>query len=275
MSREFALLGFPVGHSLSPAIHRAAFAALGLDAGYEAVEVSAAELPSALWSWAPRGGGNVTLPHKERTATLLERPSRTARLTGACNCFWADEDGALAGDNTDVGGFLAAVEELLGERGVTDRRVLLLGAGGAARAVLAGCLEADAARVDVRNRAASRARRMVREMAGTGAPVRVLEADAALEPPYDVAVNATSLGLRPEDPVPPSASSCGAAAALDLVYAPGGTRWARDAREAGIPARDGLGMLVHQGALSLRRWLPGIEPPLAAMRAAAEGALGR
>lgn len=275
MKRAFALLGSPVAHSVSPAIHRAAFEALGLEATYEAVEVSPGELPAALRSYARRGGGNVTLPYKARAAALLERPSRAVRATGACNCFWEDEDGALAGDNTDVGGFLAAAAELLGQGGVGGRRVLLLGAGGAARAVLAACLERRAARVDIRNRTTSRARRMAREVAEAGAPVRVLGTDGEMKPPYDLVVNATSLGLHRTDPLPPRAAACGARAALDLVYAPGGTRWAADARAAGLVARDGLGVLVHQAALSLRRWLPGVEPPLERMRGAAERALER
>lgn len=274
MRRAFGLLGTPVAHSVSPAIHRAAFDALGFDATYEAVEVGAEGLPEAVRAWAARGGGNVTLPHKERAAALLDRRFEAVIATGACNCFWGDGGGALAGDNTDVGGILAAAAELLGEDGLTGRRVLLLGAGGAARAALAACLRAGAAAVHVRNRTIGRARRMVAEVAPEGAAVEILEAGRAIEPGYDLAINATSLGLEPDDPPPPGAAAC-AGAALDLVYAAGETRWVRDARAEGIPALDGLSALVGQAALSLRRWFPGVEPPLAAMRRAAERSLGR
>lgn len=275
MSRSFALLGSPVSHSASPAIHRAAFEAVGLDATYEAVEVTADDLPAALRAWAGSGGGNVTLPHKERAASLLKRASPAVEATGACNCFWLDERGALAGDNTDVGGFLGAARELLADGGLEGGRVLLLGAGGAARAVLAGCVRAGAARVDVRNRTVERARALVKQVAGPGGRARALTDASELTPPYDLVVQATSLGLDPEDPIPPSAAACGGRAALDLVYAPGGTAWVREARQAGIPALDGLSMLVRQAALSLGRWLPEVDPPLDAMRRAAERELRR
>lgn len=274
MRRAFALLGSPVDHSVSPAIHAAAFEALGVEATYEAVEVKAAGLPAALSEWAERGGGNVTLPHKERAAELLESPGEDVRATGACNCFWRDEGGALAGDNTDVGGILATIGELMGEEGLTGGRVLLLGAGGAARAALLACLRAGAASVVVQNRTLSRARRMVTEAAPAGASVEVREVGRPIGGGYDLAIQATRLGLRPDDPLPPSAVPR-AAAALDLVYGPGETRWVREAREAGLPALDGSGVLVHQAALSLRRWLPDLAPPLGVMRAAAEWALGR
>lgn len=269
----FGLLGRPVAHSASPAIHRAAFAALGIDAEYEPLDVSADELVEAMRAYARTGGGNVTLPHKERAASALARPSGAVRRTGACNCFWRDEEGALAGDNTDIGGFLTAVGELLGERPLAGRSVLLFGAGGAARAVLMACLEGGARRVDIHNRTAARAGRLAREVGGTEIPVRVLEGDGLAAGPWDLAVNATSLGLHAEDATPPAAAPR-ATAALDLVYAPGGTRWVREARAAGIPARDGRHMLVHQAALSLRRWLPGVDPPVEAMREAAERAIG-
>lgn len=270
----FALLGCPVEHSVSPAIHRAAFARLGVDAGYEAVPVRADGLEAAMRTWAGRGGGNVTLPHKEPAAALLEAPREAVRATAACNCFWRDPSGELAGDNTDVGGFLAAVRELPVPGGLPGTRALLLGAGGAARAVLYALLEAGAARVDVANRTVARARELVQRV-GSGAEERARVVPFGDRPAsdYDVVVNATSLGLRPSDPLPLRLDGAEVGAVLDLVYGPGGTRWTRHARELGTPAADGLGMLVHQAALSLRRWLPGTEPPLTAMREAARRAL--
>lgn len=273
---RFALLGSPVEHSVSPQIHRAAFAHLGLDASYEAVRVGEDGLASAMRTWARRGGGNVTLPHKERAAALLEAPYEAVRATAACNCFWRDpSSGRLTGDNTDVGGFVAAVRELELPGGLPGTRALLLGAGGAARAVLHALLEAGAARVDVANRTASRARELVRqfEADGKAGRARAVPFEASSPSSYDLVVNATSLGLRPSDPLPLRLDSAEVGAALDLVYAAGGTGWTRHARALGIPAADGLGMLVHQAALSLRRWLPGTDPPLEAMREAARRAL--
>lgn len=275
MSRAFALLGSPVSHSVSPVIHRAAFGALGLEATYVAVEVFSGELETAVRAWARGGGGNVTLPYKRRVARLLDRASAEVSSTGSCNCFWWEAEGALAGDNTDVAGFRSAVRELLGENGLGGGRVILLGAGGAARAVLAACVEEGVGRVDLLNRTAERARRMANEVAGSGGLVRTLTEPGESEPPYDLVVQATSLGLQPTDPLPPSAADLGGRAALDLVYARRETRWTREARAAGLPARDGLAMLVYQAVLSIRRWFPGVEPPYEAMRRAAERALGR
>jgi shikimate dehydrogenase len=111
--RLFVLLGSPVDHSLSPALHEAAFRVLEADAVYAAVEAEAAEVEPVMRAVARRGGGNVTLPHKERAAEAVDRACRAVEATGACNCFWRTPDGDLAGDNTDVEGFLAAVSGLM------------------------------------------------------------------------------------------------------------------------------------------------------------------
>ncbi|MFQ5677897.1 MAG: shikimate dehydrogenase family protein [Gemmatimonadota bacterium] len=272
--RCFALLGHPVGHSLSPAIHAAAFRALKVSACYVAVDVSGREMPAAMRRYAHLGGGNVTLPHKRLAAELLELRAARVEATGASNCFWLDAAGRLAGDNTDVEGFRAASSALLGSgAALREARLLLLGAGGAARAVLAACLEAGAARVEILNRTPRTARRLAEEV-GRGSPaVKVLERDAVPSGPYDLVVNATRLGLREEDALPIEPEACEAGAVLDLVYAPGGTPWVRAAEAAGIPAVDGVEMLVQQAAGSLRCWFPEMEPPLAEMRAAARRAL--
>lgn len=275
--RLFALLGWPVEHSLSPAIHAAAFRELGIDAAYVPVPVRREELDGVLPALARAGGGNVTVPHKEEAARLVDRPSAAVRRTGACNCFWPEE-GGVAGDNTDVGGFRAAVEAWPPTR-LSRARVLLLGAGGAARAVVAACQDAGAQSVEIWNRTTERARALVRaareSAPGAAAELTVRERRGDAAGPYDLVVNATSLGLRPDDPLPLELDDVRADAAFDLVYGEDdGTRWTRHARGAGIPARDGLEMLVRQAGLSLRRWLDE-EPPLEAMRRAARAAAGR
>ncbi|HKK28229.1 MAG TPA: shikimate dehydrogenase [Gemmatimonadota bacterium] len=283
--RLFALLGGRVRHSLSPVLHRAAFGALGVEAAYGLLAVDGDEVGPVMRALARQGGGNVTLPHKGRAAAALEHASGAVRATGSCNCFWGEADGGLAGDNTDVRGFLEAAGDLLpGAPG--GARVLLLGAGGAARAVLHACLAAGAASVEVLDRTPERARAMAREVGGDDSRVHVVEGGpgsgegavrAALQPPpgeRDLVVNATSLGLEPGDALPMDPARLGGAAALDLVYGERETAWARAAREAGSEAADGLGMLVAQAAASLRRWL-GVEPPVEAMRAAALSATGR
>ncbi len=277
--RLFVLLGSPVDHSLSPALHAAAFRALGAEAVYAAVETEPGEVEPVMRAVARRGGGNVTLPHKERAAEAVDRASRAVEATGACNCFWGTADGHLAGDNTDVEGFLAAVSGLLpdaassgGDEGeLAGRRVLLLGAGGGARAVLHGLDREGAGRVDVLNRTRERAERMVERVPEPGLDARVLGRREDVSGRYDLVVNATSLGLDPDDRLPIELGGLEVGAAFDLVYAPGGTRWSRHARSRGVPARDGLEMLVRQAAASLRRWL-GREPPPEAIEALREAA---
>lgn len=272
----YALLGWPVEHSLSPAIHAAAFRELGIDAEYVPLPVREEELDGVLPAVARAGGGNVTVPHKEAAARIVGRPSEDVRRTGACNCFWTEGD-EVAGDNTDVGGFLAAVEEWP-EAHLRGGRVLLLGAGGAARAVVAACRDGAAESMDIWNRTTDRARDLVRSVGETappgGMPLRVLESRWDAEGPYDLVVNATSLGLEPDDPLPLELADVQAKAVFDLVYGRNGTPWTRHADALGIPARDGLEMLVRQAGLSLRRWLD-VEPPIGAMRQAARSAVGR
>ncbi len=268
--RTFVLLGDPVRHSISPAIHEAAFSRLGIEALYKTRRTLEAELPETLRVVAAGGGGNVTLPHKEDVAALLDHRSPAVAATGACNCFWLESDSGLAGDNTDVGGFLASIPAV-GLTKLAGARVLLLGAGGAARAVLHGCVLQQAARVDVWNRNTTRAVGMVSAVAPGSA--RVLFDLDAVRGAYDLVVNATSLGLEPSDPVPLPRGRVDMRAAIDLVYAPDGTPWVRVLSADGVPAIDGVEMLVQQAALSLRIWFPDSEPPLEIMREAARAAL--
>ena len=269
MTRRYALLGDPVAHSISPAMHRAAFRAWGVDAAYTARRVVAGEVERTMRDPA-LSGGNVTLPHKLEAAEALSRPSRAVRATGACNCWWRGPDGKLAGDNTDVGGLRLALERLRFEP--AGARVLLLGAGGAARAAVHALLDGGASAVEILNRTADRARAL-RAATGDGA-VTVLDGQPSATR-YDLVLNATSLGLSAADPLPLDLDGGRFGLACDLVYAAGETRWVRHARSHGIRAADGREMLVGQAALSLRRWFPERTPPLAEMRAAATDALER
>lgn len=274
--RVLALLGDPVEHSLSPVLHEAAFRALDLDARYVALRTLSGELPHLIRAFARAGGGNVTVPHKTAAREAVDRQTEAVRATGACNCFWADGEGRVAGDNTDVGGFLQAVEAWSAAPPLAGARVLLVGAGGAARAVAAACQQAGVERLDVRNRTRKRARQLAGQLDGGTMEIRVLEAANPLDPEvrYHLAVNATSLGLNDRDPLPLELDGAPVGAAFDLVYGPGGTAWTRRAAEVGIPASDGREMLIRQAGLSLRRWF-GVDPPLPAMRRAAERAMDR
>lgn len=252
----YAVLGDPVSHSLSPAIHNAAFRAGGRNARYLARRVSARECGPVLRELALEGGGgNVTVPHKERVLPFLDRRSPAVSATGACNTFWA-EDGLVWGDNTDVEGFLvtwdAAVEGM--SAGLC---ALVLGAGGAGRAVVWALLQAHRVkRILLWNRTPGRAAALalhfnddrvslVREHRGARA---------------DVVVNATSVGLHGRG-APVDLVSLGAEPAriIDLVYGSEPTPLCRQARELGIPAVDGREMLVRQAEAAHARWFG--EPP--------------
>lgn len=263
----FALLGRPVEHSLSPPIHRRAFRALERDACYVALETDAPEVAGVMRTLARSGGGgNVTSPHKGRAARTVEAPTEAVRATGACNCFWRDVEGRLAGDNTDVDGFREAVGRLLeGSPPLADRSVLLLGAGGAARAVAHACLSGNAASIDVLNRTPARAVELAERFGDDR--LRVLKDRNGAADEYDLVVNATSLGLGPSDPLPLELGELAAGAAFDLVYGRGGTPWTAHAREHGVRASDGSEMLIRQAAASLRRWF-GESPELEVLREA-------
>jgi len=253
---RYGLLGDPVTHSLSPALYRAAFAYLQIQAVYEAHRVprnDAAALGRRMLELATSGGGNVTVPHKGLAASHLEVSSTSVDRTGACNCFWLDSAGRLAGDNTDVEGFLAATTDLTALR-LEGASVLLLGAGGGARAVALACSEAGVGRLGVYNRTVGRAETLVsllgiEEVAIVGSHAEV-SSDS-----WDLVVNATSLGLVPGDPLPLTLEPDRFGCAFDLVYGPGGTEWTRHAAAMGVQAIDGLSMLVNQAVLSLERWL--------------------
>lgn len=270
-TRLFALLGDPVAHSLSPRIHGAALAARGIDAVYLTLRCDAADAaPLARGIARAGGGGNVTLPHKERVAAALDQRTPAVERTGACNTYW-EADGDFWGDNTDVAGFRGAVAALVPE-GIRGGRALLLGAGGAARAALAGLLDEGAEEVVILNRSVPRAHALVAGVAGAERRAVVVDHPGAVAgASFDVVVQATSLGLHPDDPLPLPPDRCGAVgAALDLVYGPAPTPWVEAARNAGIPAADGSEMLLIQAATAFRRWF-GDPVPLDAMREALAG----
>lgn len=268
-TRVLCLLGDPVEHSLSPEMQNAGILASGVDGVYVALRCDAEELPALMKALAHAGGGgNVTLPHKERAATVVDAPSDAVRRTGACNTFWA-EDGRIHGDNTDVEGFRRALRAFLGES-PGGGRVLVLGAGGAARAVLVGLLDDGVDRVVLLNRTVERARAVARRIGGER--VQVAQGPPEIrDEDFDLVVNATRLGLSPDDPLPLDLDSIGRVGGLvDLVYGEGGTPLVRTAGERGIPAVDGAEMLVRQGAVSFERWWK-TRAPVDVMRAALEG----
>lgn len=282
-TRVAGVVGWPVEHSVSPAMHNAAYAALGLDWCYLPFPVPPERLPEAIAGVRALGlaGVNVTVPHKQALLALMDELTPAAAAIGAANTVIA-RDGRLIGHNTDAAGFLRALREAGCEpAGIT---ALVLGAGGAARAVVYALLEAGA-RVTVLNRTVARAEALARDLSrGADGEVRAASLDLAalrpLAPQARLVVNATSVGMwRAGDagagasPWPEALPFPEDAMAYDLVYNPRETAFMRQARAAGARAVNGLGMLVHQGAEAFERWT-GVAAPVEVMARACERALG-
>jgi shikimate dehydrogenase len=262
----FVLLGDPVQHSLSPRMQNAAFAAAKLDAVYVALRTPAQMVGPLMREVAVAGGGgNVTLPHKGVAAQALDEASEAVHATGACNVFWWEEGKGLCGDNTDVEAFRIAAEAVTGSS-LLGARVLLLGAGGAARAVVQACLAAGVSQLDVLNRSSERAVQLVN---GFGRPSMLNTVDRSGvvgSDRYDLIVNATALGLREADPLPLEPEVLNTAAVLDLVYGLDETPFVRAARKLALESMDGRRMLVEQAARSYETWF-GFEAPRRVMYA--------
>lgn len=259
----FALLGNPVGHSLSPNIYNAALRATKLDAVYVALACEADAVPSIMHSLA---GGNITVPHKGVAAASLDKNTDRVARTRACNTFWM-QGKRLCGDNTDVIGFSVALRRLLPDpAGV---RVLVVGAGGAARAAVFALLDAQAQDITVIARSRTR-RKEIEAVAGRHARrVHVVASEqAVIGDGFDLLVNATPLGLKETDKAPFKFEKLdGLRAVFDMVYRRGGTAWAQRASAMGIPAIDGTEMLLQQAAAAFEIWWD-VDAPIHAMRAA-------
>lgn len=259
------LIGWPVEHSLSPVMHNAAFAALKMDWCYLPLPVSPQRVEAAISGLAASGfrGANVTIPHKRAIFSALSSLSPHAEALGAVNTLLIEQgdDPTIVGENTDVAGFLAALEGA--GFAIAGTRVLVVGAGGAARAVAYALVENGAREVVILNRSIKRAQELIEQFSGKGQRTRLCA--AALNGPNlisvsedsDLLVNATPVGMWPnvgrsiwpsEIPIPSRFT------VFDLVYNPQQTRLLEEARSAGARAISGLEMLIQQGARSFSLW---------------------
>jgi shikimate dehydrogenase len=273
-TRVAAVIGDPVRHSLSPAIHNAAFQALGLDWVYVALEVPTGEGRAAVKAMRTLGidGLNVTMPHKSDVAKAIDVLTPMAKALGAVNTVVPTTKGLL-GDSTDGEGFVNALRADEGVD-VAGKRFLVLGAGGAARAVVKAVTDAGAKEVVVVARREEPAKACVKLAGAIG---RIGSADEAGD--VDVVVNATPVGMgevvafpgTADVPIDPERLGTGQLV-VDLVYQPLVTPLVAAARERGVLAVNGVGMLIHQAALAFRLWT-GEDPPLEAMSAGALAAL--
>lgn len=280
LMKKVGLLGFPVEHSISPAMHNAAFAHLGLDDWhYELLPTPPDKLAQRLPQLIAEGyvGLNVTVPHKQSVVPLLDSVGMAARGIGAVNTILIDHEGRTEGHNTDSPGFVLDLEA----HGISihGKHALVLGAGGSAHAVVIG-LANRGAKVTVMNRKDNNAWQL-RENVRKGISYQfnvVVQPRKALPKvleEVDIIVNCTPLGMWPEvetSPLPDDAKFEPRHTVYDLVYRPAQTKLLRQAEAAGATAIGGLGMLVYQGAAAFDLWT-GQEAPIAIMKAAAETAL--
>ncbi|MGV3723994.1 MAG: shikimate dehydrogenase [Actinomycetota bacterium] len=260
-TRVFCVLGHPVGHSMSPAMHNAALAEMGVDGVYVAFDVHPDGLADAVRGLQALGvaGVNCTIPHKQALLPLMDEVSEDAALIGAINTI-RFQDGKRIGENTDAPGFLADLRAAGAEP--AGKQVLVLGAGGSARAVVAALVRAGA-RVTVANRTAARAEELALELNEKlqvdAVQATELRAELLTEvtASSEIIVNTTSLGMSPNlEAMPdlPVQALRTNAFVYDLIYNPVETRLLREARRQGARGTHGAGMLARQGALALEMW---------------------
>lgn len=275
-TKPYAVLGHPIGHTLSPVMHNAAFQALGMDAIYLAFDVDPSNLMRVLPAMADMGFGgvNLTVPLKQTAFKGLKNMDHSARVLGAVNTIEFLPHG-MKGHNTDGAGFLSAVQEAFHGK-VADLSVFVLGCGGAGRAIAITCALTGSRRVTVSDIELDRAKRVARETRGIARCC-----DVHVVPPSpqlwrkacgeaDLVVQATPVGMKKDDKplLPPGAFHAGQMV-FDLIYMYPETRFMKAARKAGAKTSNGLGMLLHQGACAFTIWT-GIRPPAAVMRKALE-----
>jgi shikimate dehydrogenase len=259
--KRACVIGWPVAHSRSPVVHRFWLKLYGLDGAYEMEAVRPEEIDGFLRSLRQRGyeGANVTLPHKEAALAAADRRDQAATTIGAANTLWLDAEGLLHASNTDAYGFMTHLAAEAPDWNKDKRPVMVLGAGGAARAILHGLIEAGAPKILLANRTESRAKALAE---GLGSRVSVVpweDRNRALSG-CGLLVNATSLGMTGKPPLDIDLSALPADAIVaDIVYSPLETQLLAAARARGNRAVDGLGMLLHQAVPGFERWF-GVRP---------------
>ncbi|WP_108682419.1 shikimate dehydrogenase [Methyloceanibacter sp. wino2] len=255
------VIGWPVEHSRSPAIHGYWLDHYGIDGAYTKEAVRPEDFPEFLTALSKHGyvGANVTLPHKEAALRAVQEVDAAAKAIGAVNTVWLDESGAIRGSNTDAYGFMTNLQSSAPDWREGCDVAMVLGAGGAARAILHGLIEAGIPRILLTNRTIAKAETLARDF---GDPVEVVpweDKDSALSA-CRLLVNTTSLGMAGQAPLDIMVSALPADAVVtDIVYVPLETPLLAAARARGLTAVDGLGMLLHQAVPGFERWF-GVRP---------------
>lgn len=268
------LIGWPAAHSRSPLIHHYWLRTLGIAGGYVIEAVPPDEFKDFIFRLSLRGfvGANVTLPHKER-ALALSKPDERARAVGAANTLWF-ENGELCSTNTDVEGFINNLDASApGWDGCEE--ALVLGAGGASRAVVFGLLDRGIKRVHLANRTLARARALADQFGASVLPV-AWDALGDLLPRAGLLVNTTSLGMKGQPPLELDVAQLPSSAVVaDLVYVPLDTPFLAASRARGLKTADGLGMLLHQAVRGFELWFGRRPAVTAELRALVEADLAK
>lgn len=280
-SKMVGIIGYPIAHSISPAMHNAAFKHLGLDFEYVPFEVKPESLKDAVEGFRAEGlvGFNVTIPHKEAIIPMLDEVTKLPRIIGAVNTVRI-EGKKLVGYNTDGAGFIDSLKE---DAGVDPKgkSFVILGAGGAAKAVAATLAKSGAKEITITDIDQKKAETLAEYLSSlfktmiSMAKPKSAELKASLLT-ADVLVNATPIGMHPkenESPLEESAELSPHCTVFDLIYNPAETKLMKMAKKKGVRAFNGLGMLIRQGALSFTLWTEH-EAPIEVMRKAAKVALG-
>jgi shikimate dehydrogenase len=281
---SLGVVGFPIAHSLSPVFQNAALQALVSDYPvfrdwkYHRIEAPVEELQRVIEVCQEKGfrGLNLTLPHKVEVLRYLDRIEPVAGKMGAVNTLVFGEDG-VSGYNTDGYGISMAVKAELGIS-LVDRPVVIMGAGGAARAACVQCLEEGCAELWVGNRSKVRLQNLLEQVRGDFPDIPIRGFEPGVETPSfskeSLLINATSLGLKEDDPLPVSPQLLETVGYVyDVVYGRSVTALVKEAKQLGLPASDGLAMLIFQGDKSLSLWT-GRQTPIDVMRNAVKEFLG-
>jgi shikimate dehydrogenase len=268
MGKIYGVIGHPIGHSMSPMMHNDAFKQLGLDYYYHAFDVEPTKLSETVDAMKLLGiaGFNVTIPHKVTIIEYLDEIDDEAKEIGAVNTV-KNDNGRLTGYNTDGRGFFLSLKRLIGEDQLNNN-MLIIGAGGAARGILAALARSGFGKVDVANRTVAKAEYLldqVRNNNSNGKPLSLGQAEAELKK-YDVVINTTSVGMSPNvNDIPLSLDNMKPGTVLsDIIYNPLETNWLKIGRQKHAIVQNGVGMFAGQGAIAFEIWT-GMKPDIKRM----------
>ncbi|MBU9713375.1 shikimate dehydrogenase [Evansella tamaricis] len=267
MKEVMGVIGFPISHSLSPEMHESAIKKLGLKMAYHAFLVQPEQLKQAIDGVRSLGfrGINVTIPHKVAVIPYLDEVDELAKEIGAVNTI-VNEDGKLKGYNTDGEGFVRSLIERIGNIG--EKKVLAVGAGGASRAVSLAVAKHGVKEITITNRTVIKGEDLARNCSRYTQSTSISLEDAARNlMEYDIIINTTSIGMKPEvENMPLSLTNVKKGSLVcDLIYTPIKTKWLKEAEKSGADILNGVEMFVYQGALAFERWT-GEKAPIATMR---------